>query len=227
MDAFQKIKGKIFKSKRFNNKYIDKLNEDKLLKYLEKCENLGVDTLTLALERKKSTEVITKMIDLGGRPLLMGKNIYLETALHVACRKASPIEVIMKMIDVGGRQLLTEKNKYGATALYYACENEASTEVIMRLASGHNSGDEIIKQTVDAAVEAMAIAQKRSVIHIAAEYGLKWSIHTKDLVESNIDQVVDGYDSSTGLRLFMIAAMGNSGGSDLSSIYGLMRINPL
>ena len=193
---------------------------------MEKNKN-GYTALHDACKHKSPTETIIKMIEVGGRELVMGKSSIGRTALYYACEYKTPAEAIMKMIDVGGRQLLTEKNKYGATALYYACENEASTEVIMRLASGHNSGDEIIKQTVDAAVEAMAIAQKRSVIHIAAEYGLKWSIHTKDLVESNIDQVVDGYDSSTGLRLFMIAAMGNSGGSDLSSIYGLMRINPL
>ena len=61
-------------------------------------------------------------------------------------------------------------------------------------------------------------------IYTAARYGLKWSNHMKELGEDNVDEVVDGYDSLTGLRLFMVAAMGDR--HDLSGIYGLIRMSP-
>ena len=132
----------------------------------------------------------------------------------------------MKMIEVGRHELMMEKNTYGLTALYYACKNEAPTEVIMELARGHDSCDEQTKQAVNSAIEATAISQQCSCIHIATKYGLRWSIHTKELAESNVDEVVNRCDDLTGLRLFMVAAMKNGGFCDLSSIYGLMRMSP-
>ena len=46
----------------------------------------------------------------------------------------------------------------------------------------------------------------------------------KELAEANGDEIMNRYDGSTGLRLFMIAAMGYS--NDLSSIYGMMKMGP-
>ena len=48
----------------------------------------------------------------------------------------------------------------------------------------------------------------------------------QDIVDSNVNDVLNGYDTFTGLRLFMLAAMGNNHSSDLSSIYGMMRMSP-
>ena len=97
----------------------------------------------------------------------------------------------------------------------------------MELARGHDSSDEQTKQKVNSVIEATAISQQCSCIHIAAKYGLRWSIHTKEFAESNVDEVANRYDGSTGLRLFMVAAMKNDGFCDFSSIYGLMRMSPL
>ena len=125
-------------------------------------------------------------------------------------------------------QLVMEKNNKGYTALHYTCKNEASTKVIMELGRGHDSIDEQVKQTVDSAIKATAISQQCSRTHIAIKYGLRWSIHTKELAESNVVEVVNSFDGSTGLRLFMVAAMDNGAGfCDLSSIFGLMRMSPM
>ena len=43
-------------------------------------------------------------------------------------------------------------------------------------------------------------------------------------MEANTDEVMDGYDSFTGLHLFMVAAMGSC--HDLSAIYGMMKMSP-
>ena len=97
---------------------------------------------------------------------------------------------------------------------------------MLLLDRGNDSDNEEAKITVEAVIKAMPIAEQRSVIQIAAKYGLKWSI-IKELIASNIDEVVNRHHSLTGLRLFMVAAMGNEGCShDLSYIYSLMRMSP-
>ena len=74
-------------------------------------------------------------------------------------------------------------------------------------------------------VEAMAAKQQCPIIHVAAEYGLPWSNYMKELVESNTKEIAYQIDSTTSLlRLFMLAAMGRN--SDLSTVYGMMKMSP-
>merc|ERR1712154_715157 len=61
-------------------------------------------------------------------------------------------------------------------------------------------------------------------IYTSAQYGLKWTNHMKEEAEANVDEIMNGHDSLTRLRLFMVAAMGDK--HDLSSIYSIMRIAP-
>ena len=46
----------------------------------------------------------------------------------------------------------------------------------------------------------------------------------KEQIEADVDEIMNGHDSLTGLRLFMVAAMGEY--NDLSSIYAMMKMNP-
>ena len=73
-------------------------------------------------------------------------------------------------------------------------------------------------------LEATSVAQKQCIIFTAAQYGLKWINDMKELAETNAAEVMSGCDSLTGLRLFMVAAMGDN--HDLSAIYGMMRMSP-
>ena len=73
-------------------------------------------------------------------------------------------------------------------------------------------------------IESLAAKQQRPVIYVAAQHGLQWNSNMKELVESNSEEVGYGFDNTTGLRLFMVASMGNA--SDLSTIYGMMRMSP-
>ena len=73
-------------------------------------------------------------------------------------------------------------------------------------------------------IVATATSLQRPVLHIAAQYGLKWSNGLQELVELDAEEVVGGQDCLTNLRLFMVCAMGND--SDLSSVYGMMKMSP-
>lgn len=75
-------------------------------------------------------------------------------------------------------------------------------------------------------VEATAVLlHQHPSIFTAAKYGLKWSHHMKEQVQVNTENevVMNGNDSLTGLRLFMVAAMGEK--HDLDAIYSIMIMN--
>ena len=80
-----------------------------------------------------------------------------------------------------------------------------------------------LKEVVEAT--AMARQQQPRIIHSAAQYGLKWRYHMKELAEAYTDEIVNGCDGLTGLHLFMVAAMGEC--YDLSAIYGMMKMSPM
>ena len=74
-------------------------------------------------------------------------------------------------------------------------------------------------------IETAAAARPCSFIYEASRHGLKWRSHMQEVVNSNLIEAVSGHDALTGLRMFMLAATGD-GSSDLSSIYGMMRMSP-
>ena len=75
-------------------------------------------------------------------------------------------------------------------------------------------------------VETTAVEEQQHprIIYSAAKYGLEWRHYMKELAGANGEEIMNGYDSVTGLRLFMVAAMGNN--NDLSTIYAMMKMGP-
>ena len=58
-------------------------------------------------------------------------------------------------------------------------------------------------------IKIMSMKQNYPIIHVTADNGFQWEEHMRELAESNVDEVVNGLYNMTGLRLFMLAAMGN------------------
>ena len=82
------------------------------------------------------------------------------------------------------------------------------------------------KEIWKTAFESISKDRQGSFLRIAIKYGIPWNI-IEAFVQSNSDDVINGYGGLTGLRLFMLAAMQDGGWrSDLSSIYGLMKMSP-
>lgn len=75
-------------------------------------------------------------------------------------------------------------------------------------------------------IEKTSLEQNCPIIYVVAQHGLQCNKHMRELVESNTEEVVYGYDNTAGLRLFsfMLAAMSDY--SDLSVIYTMMRMSP-
>ena len=128
------IKREIITPTKIDNNSLDEVHDDKeLLQYLETCQYMGIDSLQLALECKKSTEAITKIIDVGGQQYLIIKDEFGFNALHHACVFRASTEAILKMIEVGGQDLVMEKNQYRSTALHDALVHKALTEAVMKM----------------------------------------------------------------------------------------------
>ena len=122
-------------------------NNTDLLQYLQTIQNehnqeyvmqtclYNVTTLMLAIKRPKSKKVVLKLIDIGGRKLVMLKQNYSATALHYACtHKPASLEIILRLIEVGRRELVMERDNEGETALHYLCKNKViSMDVLSKL----------------------------------------------------------------------------------------------
>lgn len=125
--------------------------DDQLLQYLEEIESKGnhaevmqmhlfegkiCTTLQLTLKFDRSAEVISSLIDIGGKKLVMMCEESHGSALHWACstNENVSIEIISKMLEVGGKELVMLKTKNNGTALHWACMNKhISIDIVSKL----------------------------------------------------------------------------------------------
>jgi len=93
----------------------------------------GWNPLHCACERNAPKDVLSKLIEIGGRDLVLEKDKYGYNPLYYTCCAASSAEVASKLIEIGGRDLVLEKDRHGMTTLHYACKNKAPTEIVSKL----------------------------------------------------------------------------------------------
>jgi hypothetical protein len=86
-----------------------------------------------AFEKNTSTDLIKKMIDNGGRKLVMATDGDGFTSLCSALIHNASIDVIDKLVDVGGRELVVAKNSWEQNSLHMALTHGAPIEVIEKL----------------------------------------------------------------------------------------------
>ena len=79
------------------------------------------------------TTTILRVIEVGGKELLLEEDGGRNNALHYACDYLAGIEVVTKMIEVGGRDLLMKKNCDGMNPHHEACGFGANVDVITKL----------------------------------------------------------------------------------------------
>ena len=82
-----------------------------------------------------SVEVVSKLIKIGGRGLILARDLYGENAVHIAISSAVSLEVISLLIDAGGRDVLFAKDNQGETTLHkcFTGEHAASVEIISKI----------------------------------------------------------------------------------------------
>ncbi len=81
-------------------------------------------------------EIVSRLIELGGRDLIVKKDDRDGwTSLHWACYKNASIEVVRELIKVGGRDFIFIKgeDEDGSTSSHCACKGTASIEVVKEL----------------------------------------------------------------------------------------------
>ena len=88
----------------------------------------GVTALHWACENRNdnSMEIILRMLEMGGKELLMMNDGGNNTVLHWACiNENASMEIISKLLEMGGREMLMMNHSYyGNTALHTASDNK-------------------------------------------------------------------------------------------------------
>ena len=80
-----------------------------------------------------NTQMMIKLIEVGGRELISEKTKNRNKPLHIACMNKVPIGVVLKLIEVGGEEIVLEKQKNGYNSLHLACMNNAPVDVVLKL----------------------------------------------------------------------------------------------
>ena len=65
-------------------------------------------------------KVLLKIIEIGGREIVMKNTHGGDTTLFTACVHKASIEITSKLLEVGGRELMMEKSRSGETPLLVA-----------------------------------------------------------------------------------------------------------
>lgn len=122
--------------------------DDRLIQLLTMCNHRSESVLHYACKHNIPIEIISKLIEKGGRDLLFMKctNNSNETALHYACKLgADSLEIVNALINVGGRELVMQKTHEGETALFHAIRSGAPMDVVSRLLD--EGDDDLLFQT--------------------------------------------------------------------------------
>lgn len=82
-----------------------------------------------------SVEVVSKLIEIGGKELVLARDLFGENAVHVAVASTVSLEVILKLVEAGGREALFAKENQGETTLHKCIGGgrSASIEVISKI----------------------------------------------------------------------------------------------
>ena len=92
-----------------------------------------------SLEHGRSQAILTKLIEIGGRELVMQKDGYGNTALQVVLKNDDAydqevqIEVVSMLIEIGGREIVMERDKMGDTALHACAMSKVPIEIISKI----------------------------------------------------------------------------------------------
>ena len=121
-------------------------NDDEILKYLHEevqtnkrhhllmKEGEKYSSLEIAVRHQRSSKVVLKLVEVGGRDLVMTKDSDGETVLHIACSNSkASIDVVSKLIEVGGRDFVMANCHNNMNALHLAIIYRASIEVVSKL----------------------------------------------------------------------------------------------
>jgi len=164
--------------------------------------HIGWNSLHRACQYNASINVVSKLIEMGGKNLIMAKDKYGWNSLHRACTNNASFDVVSKLIEVGGKKLVVAKNNYGWNSLHVAFGRgaRASFDVVSKLIEVGGK-DVVMAENID----------DRNPIEIAVQ---NIEVHT-DILDLLIQY--EGQEALTkvnrqGKTLFDIVITSHSGG---------------
>lgn len=100
------------------------LNDDKRSNYVKKFALMarnkhGITSLVWAVRRNADFELVKKMVEIGGKDLVLISNNSDENVLHQAAFLGAPYEVFELIVQAGGKDILMQQDRMGNIPLHY------------------------------------------------------------------------------------------------------------
>lgn len=93
----------------------------------------GDNVLNVALYKRAPTDILHKLISLGGPALIQEQNSSNQTSLHYACTYQANVDVVSKLIDIGGDNLVSQRDEEELTPLHNACLRNDGSKAVVKL----------------------------------------------------------------------------------------------
>jgi ankyrin repeat protein len=110
------------------------LTKDEKKTAVMKQNKHGVTALFWAIRRHADHSLIKKMVEIGGKDLVILTNNYGENALINAAFCGSSYDIFKTILDAGGEKLLLQKDMRGNTVMHYSCAWGVSIRTIKYMA---------------------------------------------------------------------------------------------
>lgn len=94
----------------------------------------GVTALFWAVRRNADPALIERMVEIGGKELVLLYNTYHENVLHNAALCGKPFHIVKTILDAGKMGVLLKQDLLGNTPLHYACAWGVSDEAVIYMA---------------------------------------------------------------------------------------------
>jgi ankyrin repeat protein len=94
----------------------------------------GITALFWAVRSRADHSLVKKMVEIGGKELVLITNKYGENVLHNAAFCGSQYDVYKTILDAGEKELLLQRDRFGNTAMHYSCAWGVSIRAIEYMA---------------------------------------------------------------------------------------------
>ncbi|GFH52629.1 hypothetical protein CTEN210_09105 [Chaetoceros tenuissimus] len=120
------------------------ISDEELRNLLEVKDGDGDNILQVALYKGAPTDIVLRLIEVGGKEVVKAPNRSQQTSLHYACRYDPKFQVVEKLLHGMDQDFISLKDEDDMNALHYACSFLADLDVVKLLLE--KGGHELISE---------------------------------------------------------------------------------
>eukprot|EP00551_Chaetoceros_affinis_P007999 CAMPEP_0203681384 /NCGR_PEP_ID=MMETSP0090-20130426/42563_1 /ASSEMBLY_ACC=CAM_ASM_001088 /TAXON_ID=426623 /ORGANISM="Chaetoceros affinis, Strain CCMP159" /LENGTH=705 /DNA_ID=CAMNT_0050549847 /DNA_START=89 /DNA_END=2203 /DNA_ORIENTATION=+ len=144
---------------------------------------LGVSALSWAVRRNMDLPIIEKMLEIGGKELVMKRNTNAETPLHYAAFCGSSHNVVKAIVEKGCEEVLLSQDIRGNTPMHYLCAWHPDPKIIKDIADIGQKGALMVTNKYE---QVPTSRNQRIQMHLSNIGGKDYDQKVKDQKDINI-----------------------------------------